>query len=127
MPVLLATDGTHSISESGLSQLYDSPWNVYKCFGTLPTIQRDSLFARLKQSFDETDAVRPIPGELLECTVDLFSIQTGTSTLSGVALRCLFDHKHSGSEFRLIHLNDPAKEVSLLLVRSGVTRQMLHD
>ena len=71
---------------SPVSQLYDSPWNVYKCFGTLPTIQRDSLVARLKQFFDEDDAVRPIPGELLECTVDLISIQAGTNTLSGVAL-----------------------------------------
>jgi hypothetical protein len=125
MPVPLAIDATHSTSESGLSQLYDSPWNVYKCFGTLPTIQRDSLVARLNQSFDEDDAARLIAGELLECTVDLISIQTSTSTLSGVALRCLFDHKHLGTEFRLIHLNDPAKEVSLLLVRSGVPRQML--
>jgi hypothetical protein len=127
MPVLLAIDGTHSTSESGLSHLYDSPWNVYKCFGTLPTIQRDSLVARLKQPVDEDGAVRPIPGELLECTVDLISIPAGTSTLSGVALRCLFDHKHLGTEFRLIHLNNPAKEVSLLLVRSGVPRQMLVD
>jgi Kinetochore complex Sim4 subunit Fta1 len=127
MPVHLATDGTHSTSESDLSQLYDSPWNVYKCFGILPTIQRDSLVARLKQFFDEDDAVRTIPGELLECTVDLISIQAGTNALSGVALRCLFDHKHLGTEFRLIHLNNPAKEVSLLLLRSGVPRQMLVD
>jgi hypothetical protein len=125
MPVHLATDETHSTSESGLSQLYDSPWNVYKCFGTLPTIQRDSLVARLKQF--EDDAVRPIPGELLECTADPISIQAGTNTLSGVALRCLFDHKHLGTEFRLIHLNNPAKEVSLLLLRSRIPRQMFVD
>jgi hypothetical protein len=126
MSVRLATDGTRSISESGLSQLYDSPWTVYKCFGTLPIIQRDSLVARLKQPFDDDDdVVTVIPGELLECTVDLISIQTGTGALSGVALRCLFERKPLGTDFSLIHLNDPAKEVSLLLVRSGVQRQML--
>ena len=101
-----------------LTLLYNRPWVLYKCPGTLPTIQRNDLVNAV-ESFDEEEPTVPVFGEVLECTVDPIS----TSTLDGAAVHCVF---RSGTVFRLIHISNPTKEVSLLLLStSGPRRSVL--
>jgi hypothetical protein len=115
--------------QAALLHFYDVPWNLYRCPGVPPTIQREILIRSiretlLKQLIDDGDDARRPHNELSECTVDPLSIRIGKSTFSGVAVSAEFD---LGPPFRFIYFNNPAKEVSLLLVRGGLGSQGLTD
>ena len=114
---------------TALLHFYDVPWNLYRCPGAPPTIQRETLIKSIretlsKQLIDDGDGDQRPRNELSECTVDPISTRTGTSTFSGVAVSAEFN---LGSPFRFIHYNNPAKEVSLLLVRGNLGSQGLTD
>ena len=107
------------VIHSDLALLYSRPWMLYKCPGTLPMIQRDH-FVNAVESFDDDEPAIPLFGEVSECTVDPIA----TSTLKGVAVHCLFK---SGTLFRLILYNEPAKKVSLLLLSTSGPRRSILD
>jgi hypothetical protein len=115
-----ATPAAFDSSWADLLHFYDIPWNLYRCPGTPPTIQREKLiqslqFTLLKTADDEDP--RSTRKELSECTVDTISFPFDHSPLFGFAVKAEFT---TGSAFRFIHYNNPAKEVSLLLIRGSL-------
>lgn len=118
-------DDTAAARTSHLSHLrhfYDVSWNLFKCLGTPPAIERENLIESirltlLKQPFDDDEDTSSRRIELSECTLDPISFRLGTSTFSGVAIYAEFT---SGLPFRFIHYSHPAKEVSLLLFKGGM-------
>jgi hypothetical protein len=104
-----------------LLHFYDVPWNLYRCPGTPPRIQRETLIKSieltlLKETTDDEEA-RSTRKELSQCTVDTISFPLGNSALLGFAVKAEFT---TGSPFRFIHYINPAKEVSLLLIRGSL-------
>jgi hypothetical protein len=112
-----------------LIHFYDVPWNLYRCTGTPPAIQRETLIqsirsALLDHPFNDDEDTLSKQNELSECTVHPVSVKFSNCTFSGVAVCAEFT---MGLPFRFIHFNNPAKEVSLLLVRGSLGGQSLTD